>query len=74
MLFSDVNSCCFDSIFGILIEDIVELLGIIRDGICRHISYKGNMVAHTLVVLGLRSFGCLVWDINLYDVLQDDLS
>ena len=37
---SDVNIRNFDSIFGILLEDIVELLGVVGGGICRHISRK----------------------------------
>lgn len=45
----DVNSYSFDFVFDILIEDIVELLGVVRDRNYRHISQKCNMVAHTLL-------------------------
>ena len=76
---SDVNIRNFDSIFGVLLEDIVELLVVVGGGSCRHISRYCNMVAHTLAAMGLRSLGCLVGDgnlflVNLFDVLHADLN
>ena len=63
---SDVNTRNFDSSSGIVLKYIVELLGVVGGGICCQISRKCNMMAHTIVVVGLRSLGCLVGDKNLF--------
>lgn len=73
---NEVKCCCFDSIFGALIED-VELLGLVGGGICCHISCQSNMVAYSLATMGMNSLGTLVGDRNVfpsvYDALKTDL-
>lgn len=75
---NDVNSCNFDSACA-LIEDVIELFGMVGGGSCCHIPRKGNIEAHTLASLGLCSLGNLVGDgnafpIELFDVLNADLA
>lgn len=58
----ELNSCYFDSTFGVIIVDIVDLLSLVGDSICHHISSKGNMVAHALATLGMSCFDSFVVD------------
>lgn len=51
-IMNDVNYCSFDSKFGVLFQDIIELL-FVRSGTCCHFSRQSNMVAHIVAVLGI---------------------
>lgn len=63
---SNVNSHSFEFVLGIFIEDIIELLGVIKGGTCRYISRSCNLMAHTFIAMGLRSLGCLMGDENIF--------
>lgn len=43
-----VKSCCFDSVCGAIIEDVIKSLALVGGFICRYISHQGNMVAQSM--------------------------
>lgn len=73
------NSHSFNSAFGVLDEDIVELIREVGGGSYHYIPRKSTMMTHALAALDLNSAGNLVGDGNhfpyaLYDILQADLA
>lgn len=63
---NEVKCCHFDFIYAVIVKNVVELLALVKGGICHHISRQSNMVWVRLV---------LVEDGNtLYDYLKANVA